>query len=244
MKYRIFLLFLVITSCAQNLNYNKTQPPYNSKGFAYIYNDSDHLDKIISNKLDHKTLQIAHSTISQGSLIKLINPKTKESIILKNEKKIRYPEFYKILITNPVADRLKLNKDFPFIEVLEIKKNKSFIAKKAEIFSEEKKIYNNAPVELIKIDNISKNKSIMKNYKDKIYIVVAEFYSKNSANSLRERITKELGVFNSNKLIIKTKKTNKITLLSGPYNSINSMKNDYILLKNFGFEELDVSINE
>ena len=40
------------------------------------------------------------------------------------------------------------------------------------------------------------------------------------------------------------KNKNKIRLLSGPYRSINLMKNDYIQLKNFGFEELDISINE
>ena len=40
------------------------------------------------------------------------------------------------------------------------------------------------------------------------------------------------------------KKTNKISLLSGPYKSINLMKNDYIILKNFGFEELDIITND
>ena len=43
---------------------------------------------------------------------------------------------------------------------------------------------------------------------------------------------------------MKAKKSNKISLLSGPYKSINLMKNDYIQLKNFGFEELDITINE
>ena len=50
--------------------------------------------------------------------------------------------------------------------------------------------------------------------------------------------------FKSKKLFIMSKKTNKITLLSGPYSSINSMKNDYIQLKKFGIEELDISLNE
>ena len=50
--------------------------------------------------------------------------------------------------------------------------------------------------------------------------------------------------FDSKKLIIKVKKANKISLLSGPYNSINLVKNDYTLLKNYGFEELDISLNE
>ena len=54
----------------------------------------------------------------------------------------------------------------------------------------------------------------------------------------------ELSGFESKKLYIKSKKVNKISLISGPYNSINSIKNDYIQLKNFGFEELDITINE
>ena len=33
-------------------------------------------------------------------------------------------------------------------------------------------------------------------------------------------------------------------VISGPYNSINLVKNDYIELKIFGFEELDIYINE
>ena len=42
-----------------------------------------------------------------------------------------------------------------------------------------------------------------------------------------------------------SKKNDKETLvISGPYNSINSVKNDYILLKTFGFEELDIYFNE
>jgi len=50
--------------------------------------------------------------------------------------------------------------------------------------------------------------------------------------------------FDSKKLILKSEKANKIKLLSGPYNSINLMKNDYSKFKSFGFEELDISLNE
>ena len=177
-------------------------------------------------------------------MIKLINPKTNDFIILKNNKKINYPDFYKILITEPVAEKLNLIKNLPLIEVIEIKKNKSFVAKKTKIYNEEKKIHSNAPVEIVKIDNISKNKKNNKVNKDKIYIIIAEFYSNDSAIYLRKRIIDELTNFDSKKIGIKIKKSNKITLLSGPYNSINLMKNDYIKLKKFGIEELDISINE
>ena len=38
---------------------------------------------------------------------------------------IKYPEFYKIVITKPVADKLNLQIDLPLVEVIEVKKNKS-----------------------------------------------------------------------------------------------------------------------
>ena len=244
MKYKIIIL-LFLTSCAQNYSKSQLNKPFNSKGFAYIYSEEDFVNKIIKKNLDNNSLQIAHNKLRAGSLIKIINIKTNESIILKNSKRVEYPEFYKILITKPVADKLNLQIDLPIVEVIEVKKNKSFVAKKTKIFKEEEKIHRNAPVETVTINNISRNnKSKNKTIKDKFYIIIAEFYSKNSAFLLKKRITQELTNFDSKKLYIKSKKSNKITLLSGPYNSINLMKNDYSQLKNFGFEELDISINE
>jgi len=245
MKYKLIILLLFLTSCAQNYTKLELNKPFSSKGFAYIYNDKDFINKVIKRKLDNSSFQIAHNKLKPGSLIKIINIKTNDSIILKNSKRFEYPEFYKILITKPVADKLNLPIDLPLVEVIEVKKNKSFVAKKTKIFKEEEKTHNNAPVESVTINNISKNKkSKNKIVKDKFYIIIAEFYSKNSASLLKKRITQELTNFDSKKLYINSKKSNKITLLSGPYSSINLMKNDYIQLKNFGFEELDISINE
>jgi hypothetical protein len=245
MKYRLIILLFFLTSCAQNYSKSELKKPFNSKGFAYIYQEEDFINKVIKKKLDKNSLQIAHNKLRPGSLIKIINVRTNDSIILKNRKRFQYPEFYKILITKPVADKLNLQVDLPLVEVIEVKKNKSFVAKKTQIFKEEEKIHSNAPVETVTINNISKNdKSKNKAVKDKFYIIIAEFYSKNSAFLLKKRIIQELTNFDSKKLYIKSKKSNKTTLLSGPYNSINLMKNDYIQLKNFGFEELDININE
>tara|TARA_B100000575_G_scaffold259282_1_gene231428 strand:- start:1586 stop:2326 length:741 start_codon:yes stop_codon:yes gene_type:complete len=246
MKYKIFILILFfLASCTQNFSNSKLNQTYSSKGFAYIYNEKDFINKVIKRELDNSSLQVAHSKLRPGTLIKIINIKTNDSIILKNNKRFDYPEFYKILITEPVAKKINLKLDLPMVEVIEIKKNKSFVAEKTKIYKEEEKIHNNAPVESVKINNISKN-DIKKDKasKDKFYIIIGDFYSKDSAFFLKKRITQELTSFNSKKLYIKSKKTNKITLISGPYNSINLMKNDYILLKSFGFEELDIGINE
>ncbi len=245
MKYSYIILLFFLISCTQNFSSLKNKKSLNTKGFAYIYKDSDFTNKIIKKKFDNNSLQIGHNKLRTGTLVRIINLQTKDSIVLKNNAKLQYPEFYKIIITNAVAEKLNINYDIPIVEVIELKKNKSFVAEKTKIYKEETKIYSNAPVESVKIDNISLNKNKKnKKLKIKMYINIADFYSKKSASLLKQRISKELTGFNNKKLSIKTKKQNKIALLSGPYNSINLMKNDYILLKNFGFEELDISINE
>ena len=249
MQFRLIIFIFLLSSCAQG-NFISPKPKvfFNSKGLAYIYNEIDYNNKIIKQKLDNNLLQVAHKDLRPGSLIKIINLKTNDEIIIKNTKKINYPDFYKILITEQVAREINLTEEFPFVEVLEIKKNKSFIAKKTKIYKEEEKIHSNAPVEIVKIDNISKNTNQIKLKKrlnnEKIYIIIGDFYSKNSAKILKDRISNKLSNFNSKKLSVKMINKNKIRLLSGPYRSINLMKNDYIQLKNFGFEELDITINE
>ena len=174
MKYKLIILFLLLTSCAPYYIKSELNRPFNSKGFAYIYNDEDFINKIIKQKLDNNSFQIAHNKLRPGSLVKIINIKTNDSIILKNNKRFKYPEFYKIVITKPVADKLNLQIDLPLVEVIEVKKNKSFVAKKTKIFKEEEKIHSNAPVETVTIDNISRSKKIKnKTIKDKFYIIIA-----------------------------------------------------------------------
>ena len=146
MKFRFIIFFFLISSCVNNYTKIENKIPYNSKGFAYIFNESDFEKKIIKGKLDNSMLQIAHNKLKTNSLIKIINPETKEYLVIKNFKKINYPDFYKILITQKVADKLNLRSNLPLVEIIEIKKNKSFIAKKAKIYNEEKKISSKAPV--------------------------------------------------------------------------------------------------
>mgnify|MGYP001267126005 CR=1 FL=1 len=240
MKYK-FLLLIFLVSCTTNYTKIKNLTPLNSKGFAYIYNVEDYENKLIKGKLDNSKMQISHKNLKINSFIKIENPTTKDSIVLKNVRKIDYPDFYKILITEQVAEKLNLKKDLPFVEILEIKKNKSFVAKKAKIFNEEKKISSNAPVASVQISNISKNKDLKKKIKkEEFYIVIGSFYEESVASFLKERITKEIPKYDTKKLKIVKKSIKETNLISGPYYTINFMKNDYILLKQFGFEELDI----
>ena len=245
MKFKLILILFFIVSCAPGLKTLNQNKSYNATGFAYVYNDLDFKNKIIKGRLNNDKLQISHQNLRVGTLLKIINPKNKQSIVIKNTKRIRYPDFYKILITERVMSELGLNSELPILEIIELKKNKSFIAEKAKVFNEEKKIPSNAPVTSVKISNISKNKiKKNKNSKDNIYIHVASFYSKDTAKFLKQRIVEELTEFDNKKLKIKQINNKETQVISGPYSSINLLKNDYIKLKNFGFEELDILINE
>jgi hypothetical protein len=244
MKFKIYFFLFFFLSCSPNYTKFDNKKPYNSIGFAYIYNEDDYEKKIIKNKMNNNILQVAHHNLRTGSLIKIINPKTKEYLILKNLKKTEYPDFYKILVTKPVVDKLNINSELPLVEILEIKKNKSFIAEKAKIYNEEKIISSKAPVTSVQIANISKKIPKVKKYSDNIYILIATFYSNDSAAFLKQRIVKEAPDYDNKKLIIRKKNSKEIELISGPYKSINLLKNDYIELKNFGFEELDIFIND
>ena len=245
MKFRFFFILFFIYSCAPNFNNLGQKKPYTASGFAYVYNDFDFKEKIIKGKMNNDEMQISHQYLKTGTLIKISNPKNNKSLVLKNIKRIKYPDFYKILVTKPVIDHLKLNNDLPILEIIEIKKNKSFVAEKAKMYNEEKKIPSNAPVTSVKISNISKDKvKKTTNKKDIIFIHVASFYAIETARFLKQRITKQLPEFDNKKLQIKKINNKETQVILGPYSSINLLKNDYIKLKNFGFEELDILINE
>ena len=245
MKFRLIFTLFFVLSCTPQFSTINQKKPYTSKGFAFIYNDIDFNKKIIKGRMNNDTMQISHQNLKTGTLLKIINPRNNESIVLKNIKRIKYPSFYKILITNEVAKKLDLNPELPLLEIIEIKKNKSFVAKKAKIYKEEKKISSKAPVASVQISNISKNKS--KNYSkksEKLYIHIASFYSIETARFLKQRIVKEVTDLNSKKLKIEKISSKETQVISGPYNSVNLLKNDYIKLQNLGFEELNIFINE
>ena len=127
MRFNLIILIFFFTSCTTNYTKIDSRKPYNAKGFAYIFNQADRDKNIIKGKMNNNLLEISHSQLKYGATIKIINPKTKDTIVLKNTKKIKYPEFYKIVITDAVANKLNIDRRVPLIEVLEIRKNKSLI---------------------------------------------------------------------------------------------------------------------
>ena len=244
MKYSLILIFFLV-SCSPQLTTFNQKKPYSAKGIAYIYDNNDFNQKIISAKMNNDKMQISHQFLKTGTLLQITNPKNNESVVLKNVKRIRYPDFYKILITESVVQKLNLDRKLPILEIIEVKKNKSFVAEKAKIYTEEKKISSKAPVASVQISNISKNKKQKTNLKsEEIFIHIATFYSTNTAKFLKKRIIDEVKNLDKKNLKIKKVSNKETQVILGPYTSVNLLKNDYIKLKEYGFEELDIFVNE
>ena len=235
MKYNIFF-FILFSSCINNSYTSKNSVIYTAKGFAHINNQS--VENLNSDKLF-----VSHNKIRLGKKIQISNPVNRKSVeaIVKNKKV--YDNFYKVSISNEIAVMLGLDLTFPYVEISEIKKNESFIAKKTITENIEKKIANKAPIEKININNLRKKKKLQS--KVRTYsILVAKFYSLESASFLKKKL--ETILENSNYQLIYVNKINNKSyeLLMGPYNTINKLKNDYSVLVDSNFEDLDIKIND
>ena len=239
MKFKIIIFFIFFFSCVPIYNKNIS---YNSSGFALIFNEQDYINKKINKKLNNDNFEVAHRILKPGTIVRITNPSNKNSMVTKIKKRAEFPTLYNLLISKSIADKLDLKSNDPFIELISVKKNKSFVAQETKIFKEEKKIHSSAPVEKVKIDNISKKNKIEARSKITYSIIIGEFYSLKSVNELKGLLAKNLNID------IRKFKTNKtkmnVILKTGPYNSLKSIEVDYVKLKKYGFEELDILRNE
>ena len=131
----------------------------------------------------------------------------------------------------------------PYVEVIEVKKNKIFIAKKADIFEEEKKVVENAPVEEITMDNLSKGEfDIEKEISKEVnfILVINDFYFEDTANNLKAELVEKTKM---NNISIEKINNKKFRLFVGPFKNFNALKTTYISLNNLGFEIPNIYID-
>ena len=217
-------MFIFIVSCEKynskinEINF-KIDKKYKNSGFALIYNDNLKLKK-----LDQRSLQVFHRSLKAKSKVKITNPTNKKSLIAEvKSNRIQFSNFYNAIISQRIAEELEINYGEPYIEIILISKDSTFIANKAKTFDEEKKVAQKAPIDGIQISDL--NGSIEKKPKKKSYrnfsysIKIADFYYKRSAKLMINRIKTETLI--KNVKLIELSKTNYRVLL-GPFNDIKS----------------------
>ena len=187
-KIIIFFLISLITSCA-DYKINKKSPGvekklFNSSGFALIYDESLYEEGVVNKKIKGSGLIVFHSFLKKNTPIKIINPVNSKVVTTKVFNKANYPHIFVITISKEIAETLDLDIENPYIEVYQIKKNKTFIAKEQKTFDEEKQVANKAPVEKIEIDDLSVVKTTSKTKIEHNYILLISDFSSDLANSL------------------------------------------------------------
>jgi len=245
-KFLPAILIFFFTACQQVdkdseiINYS-SYLKYKNTGFTLVYNDKLKNEKKISKKIDNRALVIFHKKITKNSFVKITNPTNDKSIIAKViSNNAKFSDFYNSVITTRIANELSLDLKEPYIDLILISQNSTFIAKKAKTFDEEKTVAEKAPVDGITIDNLgntTNTETKEKKHKFLYSIKIADFYYKDSATNMVSRIKKETNL--KNPLIKKLSKT-KYRVLLGPFNDIKKLENSFNEIKLLQFENIEI----
>ena len=242
----IFILIstIIFSSCADYKTGKKQQREekkyFSSIGFALIFEDYLYKQKVVNKKIDNEDLKVMHSLLKINTPIKIINPDNLKFVVTKINKKANYPKIFNLVISKKIASILELDPNNPYVEIIEIKKNKTFIAKEGTIFDEEKNVVEKAPVDEIQMDDLTKVDKEVKKKSKKVgnfILIISDFYFIDSANDLKNKLTQET---NMNNISVKKINNKKYRLLAGPFENFNALKTTYISLNNLGFENLNI----
>ena len=245
-KFLTILLILFLTACQQFddnkkvVNYSNYLK-YSNTGFTLIYDEQLKKDNKISKKIDNRALVIFHKKIKKNSFVKITNPVNDKSIIAKViSNNVQFSDFYNSVITKRIANELSIDLSEPYVDLVLISENSTFIAKKAKTFDEEKNVAEKAPVDGITIDNLGADINKIdkaKKHKFLYSIKIADFYYKDSAENMILRIKKETNL--KNPLIKKLSQT-KYRVLLGPFNDIKKLEKSFDEIKLLEFENLEI----
>ena len=249
MNYKSILIvfFIFLVGCEQN-NLKKDvvnreiMSKYKNSGFTLVYDSVLKKENKISKKIDNKSLFIFHKNLKKNSFVKITNPINQKTVIAEViSNKVSFSDFYNSVITSRIADELSLNLNEPYIDLVLISQNSTFIAKKAKTYNEEKKVAEKAPVDGIQIDNLGDvNQPKNKAKKDNIFsysIKIADFYYKDSAKNMSDRIIDETNITNP---VIKTISNTKYRVLLGPFNDIKKLEDSFNEIKSLDFENIEI----
>lgn len=211
-KRILFIFFFFIISCS-----NKYQV-YEKTGFAGVSKNN----KIIS-------------FLQKDSLIKITNKNNKISKVYKVDEQLKSTESRIIYLPEIVYDEISLNREFPLVLVQSIRENKSFIAKKAKTFDEEKKINKKVKIETIEVLKIDNEKVVTK----KIFLDFGPFYYKTYSETLFRLLS--LNIKNK-KLIYKDYAPKNHIISIGPLKNLTEYDNIYLKLGKIGLIGFNIRV--
>ena len=248
MNYKIIIIiFLLTCSCSTN-NINKTNKQiehkhqvFTNKGFTLLYKESLRKQKIVNKNIDERSLIIFQKNLKKNTTVKITNLLNNKSILAKVGSDSKYPNFYNSVISLRIYNTLELNESEPYIEISTVSQNSTFLAKKAKMYEEEKKVADKAPVDGISISDLSQNKKKkeekLKGEKFFYIIKIADFYYEKTAKLMQKRLKDELNINNSK--INQISNTN-YRVYMGPFYNIKSLKNAFDDINPLNFENIEI----
>jgi len=244
------IIFLLLTNCTTgNLVKNKKNKiifnPYLNKGFALVYSEELYKQKIISKKIDERSLIIFQKNLKVNTQVKITNILNNKSLVARVGKNSIYPTFNNAVLSKRIAIELDLDINQPYIEILEILENSIFVAQKAKTYKEEKKVAVTVPVNIVSIKDLNVIKKNEVNKKKDIkfsYVIkIADFYFNNTALMMFNRIKTEDLIQNPK---IKKISDKKYRVYLGPFSNINSLQKTYNDISILEFENIEILKND
>ena len=248
-KYFLILSFFTFIGCSTYTNTNNEinvlkKNNFKNKGFALIYDDNLYKQKIISKKIDNRSLIIFQKNLKTGTTVRVKNILNQKTILAKVGNKSKYPLFNNSVISNRISREIDLDPNEPYVEIYEILHNSSFIAKKAKTFNEEKQVADKAPIESISVNdlNLGDNKiDEVKLNKFNYIIKIADFYFKDTAMSMMDRINKETLV---KKIGVKNLSDTQYRVFLGPFFNIKTLQKAFNDVNVLQFENIEIIKND
>ena len=211
-KYLYLIVLIVTFSCSSKFNY------YEKVGFAKVSKSNDIV-----------------SSLPKGTLIKISNFENKQSLTIRTTKRDTNLKTRLVALPLSVYKKISLDKDFPLVQALSVKDNKSFTAKNVKIYKEEKTVANKVDFNKIEIQSIVSNKinekKILLNFGPFYYKVYADNFYKILKFSLKNK---------SN--LFKDYKDKNYLISIGPITNLKEFDNIYLNLSKIGLTGFNIKL--
>lgn len=226
-----FLMLMLLNACV-NVE-NKIVKIYEAEGFLGNLNQI----KIINPKVEAVV-----SLSYPGTSIKITNLLNNKSIQLNNLQKTSVDGSRIVYVPESVFQKLNIDKKLPFVRIEDVsnaKSNPTFIANKAEIFREERKVSNTSKVGNVEIAPLSSTESTKTELESKkIYLQFGSFYYSKFANELRNNLINSFKV--KNIAIEGSSKNYYVTI--GPISNINVYDSLYYKMKQNNYDGFKILV--